>query len=319
MTQLTVFDYNSLVPDVREFLFDKEKTIKYRMANSIIDTGRDLMEAKEKCGHGTFIPWVNHAFGMSKERAAEYMRVAKEFDGIDSNLLDQFGKSALVMLSSRSVPAEVRERALELAESGEKVSVDVVKKLREEMDLLKYENTQLSSKAPEVEIIEKVVEVVPEDYQAAKEQAASVMKEFDSLRRQADFERVNADNLKKKLLYERSLAQITAGIDLIHSQINVCTFDDLDVPFSMQSRISDVISLLRQFYINGFVGIDTDKASRDKLLRAGFTLIRPDESSLAIKKYDGEGVWSKHSEYENRSSFRDALKFLSDNEKVILA
>ncbi|MGE0084311.1 MAG: DUF3102 domain-containing protein [Desulfococcaceae bacterium] len=345
MTQLAVFDYSSLVPDVREFLILKEKTIKYRMATSIIDTGRDLIEAKEKCGHGTFLPWVNHAFGMSKERAAEYMRVAKEFNGIDSNLLDQFGKSALVMLSSRSMPAEVKEKAFDLAESGEHVSADVVKKLREEISLLEHHNAkkdmeirglsranenlefrldELENQVPEVKVIEKevLVDVVPEDYDSLKSKASqvdSVLEEIDDLRDEMNRDRKEFDDLRIEQDILTSVVRIHDGIELIHTALNVPGVDGYRLSVSDQFMIADCIRFLLPM-ISVVPGLEyTDKCSRDKLLRSGFTLIRPDDENNLIKKYDGSGVWSVHSRYDNRKSYRDALKSLSADDMVILA
>lgn len=345
MTQLAVFSYDALDNSTREFLILKEKTIKLRMVNSVVETGRDLIEAKKKCDFGTFIPWVNYAFGMSKERAAEYMRVAKEFDGIDSNLLDQFGKSALVMLSSRSMPAEVKEKAFDLAESGEKVTAETVKRLKEELQ--EYEHTiselnddlhksQCRVEELKSEIIgfqvrkpEKVVEIVerevfPADYQDMerqkdnfKKQAQSAIQSVDEIRKDLDKERADSLKLRNEIAYERSLSHLEIGVDLIHRYVGYKWFESHDVGFVLQKKISDIIGILS--CLCECPSIDTDRFSRDKLFKAGFMLIRPDDENHVIKKYDGKGVWSVHSKYENRKSFREALKVLNEDEKVILA
>ena len=62
----TQFDYSMIQgPEAdREFLRGKESAIKSRTAQTIIENGRDLLEAKQRVGHGHFLVWVEQDLSM---------------------------------------------------------------------------------------------------------------------------------------------------------------------------------------------------------------------------------------------------------------
>lgn len=94
------------------------------MVNKAIEIGLDLMEAKEACKHGEWLPWLEGT-GISKSTAANYMKVAREIHG-DSPMAKLPYSKVLALLS---LPEDEREKVAEVAES---MSAAEIRKLTEE-------------------------------------------------------------------------------------------------------------------------------------------------------------------------------------------
>lgn len=101
--------------------------IRMRMKNMVfnaLEIGNDLIEAKEACRHGEWIPFLKE-IGFSASSAANYMRVAKEVSA-DSKLATLPYTKILAVLGA---PPEERE---ELAAAAEDLSAAQIRKLTEE-------------------------------------------------------------------------------------------------------------------------------------------------------------------------------------------
>jgi hypothetical protein len=59
---------------------------------------------------------------MSIRRADEYIQIAKEIKMADSAILENFKKSTLLLLSSKSTPETAKQELIEKASNGEQVS-----------------------------------------------------------------------------------------------------------------------------------------------------------------------------------------------------
>jgi uncharacterized protein YoxC len=158
MNELTLFDYASLpINDAMELNAIKER-IKVRLkrtAEDIIEIGKDLIIAKEKCGHGGFEKWISFEFEMNIRTAQNFMNVADKFS--DKNEIISFLKpTALYMLSAPSTPETVREAVIEKIESGEKVDLKEIERLKKEAaDLLASKNALQSDLMKKVEQIDE--------------------------------------------------------------------------------------------------------------------------------------------------------------------
>ncbi|MCP4352615.1 MAG: DUF3102 domain-containing protein [Desulfobacterales bacterium] len=113
--------------------FAKEKAVEIKLllrqtAQCIIEIGKNLILVKDKLDHGHWLPWLNKEFGWSDKSARNFMDVSRRFNSVDLVDLD-IGKSALYLLASNSTPDSAVEEALELAESGEKITVQKAKKI----------------------------------------------------------------------------------------------------------------------------------------------------------------------------------------------
>lgn len=144
MSQIELFDYSALAPDLQVEVKTATERIKLRMkrtAEDIIEIGKDLIAIKEKLPHGSFLPWIAAEFEMSEPTAQRFMQVAVRFPEIHQ--IDGFKPSLLYALSAPSTPDEVVEQVIEKAESGEKVTANDVKELREKLRQKEGEITQL--------------------------------------------------------------------------------------------------------------------------------------------------------------------------------
>lgn len=101
--------------------------IRMRMRNMVfnaLEIGNDLIEAKEACDHGQWMPFLRE-IGFSASTAANYMRIAREV-GADSKMAQLPYTKILALLAA---PPEERE---ELATVAEDMSAAEIRKLTEE-------------------------------------------------------------------------------------------------------------------------------------------------------------------------------------------
>lgn len=102
-----------------------------RVVQDVIEIGRRLTEAKEIAGHGNWLPWLEREFGWTQQTAFNFMSV---YDMAVSSKLPNFGNlnlpiSGLYLLAAPSTPVDVREQVLEIAESGEQLSLEQIKQM----------------------------------------------------------------------------------------------------------------------------------------------------------------------------------------------
>jgi hypothetical protein len=90
-------------------------------AESIIEVGRELIEQKKALGHGNFLPWIEAEFGMSDDTAQNLMRIHTEY-GANTERVRHLSYRALIALSSKSTPPEVRTEVEARSSKGEKVT-----------------------------------------------------------------------------------------------------------------------------------------------------------------------------------------------------
>ncbi len=102
---------------------DRIKMRMSRTVEDIVEIGKDLMGVKDRLGHGEFLNWIEHEFGMTERTAQNLMSVAKEF-GTKYEMVSylKFSPKVLYQLAAPSTPEEVKTRAITAAEAGEKVT-----------------------------------------------------------------------------------------------------------------------------------------------------------------------------------------------------
>jgi Protein of unknown function (DUF3102) len=92
----------------------------------IIEIGARLTECKRICGHGNWLPWLKREFQWTEMTATRFINV---YEMSKSNtVLDlDLPISGLYLLSAPSTPQSTREKIIERAKAGEKLSVKEVK------------------------------------------------------------------------------------------------------------------------------------------------------------------------------------------------
>lgn len=94
------------------------------MVNNALEIGMDLVEMKEACQHGEWLPWLKE-IGLSASTAANYMRISREVNG-DSKMAQLPYTKILALMAA---PKEDREA---LAEAAGDMSAAEIRKLTEE-------------------------------------------------------------------------------------------------------------------------------------------------------------------------------------------
>jgi hypothetical protein len=94
----------------------------------IIEIGRRLTRAKELCGHGNWLLWLEENFGWTDRHALNFMRVYElslkseiDFGNLELPI------SGLYLLAAPSTSDEAREAVIDAAAKGEKITVAKVK------------------------------------------------------------------------------------------------------------------------------------------------------------------------------------------------
>lgn len=123
------FDYASLDAHTGVFLQETAQEIRKlikRSAEDIVMIGIHLDQAKERLGHGKFMPWVQSEFAMSQFTAVKFMRVASLYAKFQLSL--NLPASVLYELAAPSTP----EVVIEQVQSGEiPPTIDAIKEAKE--------------------------------------------------------------------------------------------------------------------------------------------------------------------------------------------
>lgn len=190
--QQDFFDYGLLpINDAMELNAIKER-VKIRLkrtAEDIIEIGKDLIIAKEKCGYGNFERWLKAEFGMSQDSAQRFMNVAKTFGSeIPHSAVFDFSAKALYLLSAPSTPELVREQVLHDAENG-------IIRTNAEIEEMKRVAKFAESKASQLQIELKEVKEILD---ATKEQRDRMLSDKDNDLKFANERVANADKIQQE-------------------------------------------------------------------------------------------------------------------------
>lgn len=125
--QVAPFAYEALETEARIVVQQKTLEIRERIDSirrSSIEVGQRLRDVKAKLRHGQWGEWLAAEFHWSDQTALNMINVAELADQTPKILEyeERFARSALTALAAPSTPPAARQAALDLAESGEKVS-----------------------------------------------------------------------------------------------------------------------------------------------------------------------------------------------------
>ena len=91
--------------------------------------GRLLVEAKARCKHGQWLPWLEREFGWSDDTARNYMGIYALIKSRNFRDLGLLPVSSLYLLAAPSTPEAARDEVSRGLSGGEKVSVGEVRKI----------------------------------------------------------------------------------------------------------------------------------------------------------------------------------------------
>lgn len=99
-----------------------------RCAETIMEIGKRLSGVKAILPHGSWLPWIEAEFGWTDRTARNFVAV---YEAFKSENISSLTPTVLYMLAAPSTPEPVREVAVEMAKSGEKVTPKTVERLKE--------------------------------------------------------------------------------------------------------------------------------------------------------------------------------------------
>lgn len=212
MSQIELFDYSTLAPDLQVEVKTATERIKLRMkrtAEDIIEIGKDLIAIKEKLPHGRFLPWIASEFEMTLMTANRFMNVAERFG--KSNIMLDFSPTTLYELAAPSTPDEVVEQVIEKAENGETVTAKDVKALKAKVAQLEAEKSNLEFEKNNLnQDLQEQRVLVNLNRQKAEEQAQLVAQANAKL--QSEAERIAQQKAEKiKAEFESKLADLESA------------------------------------------------------------------------------------------------------------
>src|SRR5689334_19340689 len=115
------FDYQAIKADVADDLREVAGRIRGRLCASIIETGRDLLQIKDKqLEHGQFTAWVEAECGLSPHTAQRMMAAAQWVEG-KNDTVSHLPPTMIYLLSSSSTPPEIHDAVMTRINAGERV------------------------------------------------------------------------------------------------------------------------------------------------------------------------------------------------------
>jgi hypothetical protein len=106
---------------------DKIRTHLHRGIDDFLEAGRWLTEAKNRCEHGAWAPWLEREFNLSDRMAQHLMNSYAKFGG-KSETISDLRMSVVFLLAAPSTPKEVIEDTIADAKAGKPVTTASVKK-----------------------------------------------------------------------------------------------------------------------------------------------------------------------------------------------
>ena len=97
-----------------------------RVVHDVIEIGRRLTDAKARCGHGNWLPWLDREFGWSDSTALRYMQ-AHQFATDKSVTVTDLSLKSLYLLAAPSTPEAARDEVIERSEAGEHLTPAQIK------------------------------------------------------------------------------------------------------------------------------------------------------------------------------------------------
>lgn len=183
--------------------------IRMRMRNMVfnaLEIGNDLIEAKEACEHGQWLPFLRDV-GFSSSTAANYMRIAKEVSA-DSRVAQLPYTKILAVLAA---PPEERE---ELAAAAEDMSAAEIRRLTEERNRAAEAANAETARA---DMAEEALKRSEADAKEIYDKNASLRVEIQNL--QVKLERVNDEKRRNEMAQLKTTEDLKTYAHALESRL----------------------------------------------------------------------------------------------------
>ena len=167
--------------------------LKNQTAQNIIEIGKRLNQAKELVPHGEWGKWLEEKVDFSQEQARRFMKVALEF----SNSTSLWNLPVTKIYALLDIPKDEREEFIQENNVNDMTTRELQKVIKEKKEL-ERKIKELENQEPTVVEKEKIIEVVPEDYQEIKNKLKNTVDKDNFNRLRDEFEEKTNENFELK-------------------------------------------------------------------------------------------------------------------------
>ena len=230
------------------------------MVNNALEIGIDLMEAKDACRHGEWMPFLKE-IGLSASTAANYMRIAKEVSA-DSKVAQLPYTKILALLAA---PPEERE---ELATAAEDMSAAEIRRLTEERNRAAEAANSETMRADQAEADAKQfnqenahlrteIRTLEAKLEDKEEEMQRLLRECDQEAREEEREKLQAeiDELRGKLIQAENnvieVEKVVEGLPADYEQLKRNQKELLEAAASAEDRANAAEAELERIQMDG--------------------------------------------------------------------
>ncbi len=162
--EITNFNYQVLDSQKRDEIEQATVAIRERLrkaARDIWEIGRMLNDVQSKLQRGQFDEWIEAEFDWSRRTAYKFISVYKRFDNSVNLEEINIATSALYLLAAESTPEKIRQKFIQKAKEGEKVTHQQVLKIVKKAKQSDREQSKISS-TPENKIEQQSIPIIPD-------------------------------------------------------------------------------------------------------------------------------------------------------------
>jgi len=215
------------------------------MVNNALEIGMDLVEMKEACQHGEWLPWLKE-IGLSASTAANYMRIAREVNG-DSKMAQLPYTKILALMAA---PKEDREA---LAEAAESMSAAEIRKLTEERNKAAEAANAETMRANQAE----------KDAKMFNQEAANLRNKVSVLQNELNKQTQYNEDLRGKLLHaENNRVEVEKRVEVVPEDYNRLKMEQqelLDAAAKAEERANEAEAKLERIQMDGDGGKQPEK------------------------------------------------------------
>ncbi len=215
------------------------------MVNNALEIGLDLIDMKDACQHGEWMPWLKE-IGLSASTAANYMRIAREVNG-DSKVAQLPYTKILALMAA---PKEDREA---LAEAAESMSAAEIRKLTEERNKAAEAANAETMRADQAE----------KDAKMFNQEAANLRNKVSVLQNELNKQTQYNEDLRGKLLYaENNRVEVEKRVEVVpedYERLKKEQKELLDAAAKAEERANEAEAELERIQLNGDGGKQSEK------------------------------------------------------------
>lgn len=191
----TGFDYSGVSKSIAKEAEATARRIRDRLRANTIETGNELLNIKQKLGHGKFGKWLEFHFGWKERTAQNYMNSATAF-GATPQVVDALPPSTVYKLAAKSTPETLRQAVIDEINRGELPNAKNLEKRIIEVKAKARIEAKSDDSVPSAKLTNAESQIKPE---AGGEAGAVTIDPQEERRHEAQFHEASARKLTELL------------------------------------------------------------------------------------------------------------------------